>query len=138
MYLDRLSDVEKIAFSRLAYLLISYYGIDDHEQKLYYAALAEMGLGEPDVFDEINPGVEAQAFASPASRRIALLELMLLALADGDIDDDEQNILDLIISQFEFDPETLEQAWNWVKDWYQTYQAGNAFIRLAEPTAASA
>lgn len=136
MYLDQLSDVEKQAFSRLAYLLISYYGIDEHEQKLYCAALGEMGITEPDVYDEIDAALEAAAFATPASRRIALLELLLLALADGDIEDEEQNMLDAIISQFGFDAETLELAWSWVKDWYQTYQAGNSFIRHAELTAA--
>lgn len=132
MYLDQLSDVEKLAFSRLAYLLISYYGIDEHEQKLYCAALGEMGIVEPDIADEIDAALEAAAFATPSSRRIALLELMLLALADGDIEDEEQNMLDAIIAQFGFDAETLEAAWSWVKDWYQTYQAGNQFIRTAE------
>lgn len=134
MYLDQLNDVEKAAFSRLAYLLISYYGIDEHEQKLYYTALAEMGMSEFDVEGEIDASVEAAAFQSPASRRIALLELMLLALADGDIDDEEQNMLDVIISQFGFDAETLDHAWNWVKDWYETYSVGLNFVRHAELT----
>ena len=132
MYLDQLSDVEKHAFSRLAYLLISSHGIDEHEEKLYYSALAEMGLNEPDLDSAIDASVEAAAFQSPAARRIALLELMLLALADGDIDDDEQNILDMIIGQLGFDGETLDVAWSWVRDWYQTYMAGNEFIRMSE------
>jgi len=135
MYLDQLNEVEKVAFARLSYLLISYYGIDDHEQKLYYAALSEMGLADPELYDEIDPSVEVAAFTSPASKRIALLELMLLALADGDIDDDEQNILDYIIQAFQFETETLDLAWDWVKNWYETYQAGNQFIRAAEPVA---
>lgn len=136
MYLDLLSDVEKTAFSRLAYLLISYYGIDDHEQKLYYAALSEMGVAEPELDGEISAAVEAAAFTSPASRRIALLEILLLALADGDIEDEEQNVLDLIIGEFGFDSETLDEAWDWVKRWFETYQAGNMFIRAGELTSA--
>lgn len=137
MYLGQLSPVEKVAFSRLSYLLISYYGIDEHEQKLYYAALSEMGLVDPDIEGEIDPGVEAAAFATPASRRVALIELMLLALADGDIEDEEQNVLDIIISHFGFDAEVLEQAWSWVQRWYETYQAGNLFIQVAEAATAA-
>ena len=132
MYLDQLNELEKVAFSRLSYLLISYYGIDEHEERLFYSALGEMGISQPDLDGEISPAVEAAAFSSPHAKRIALLELMLLALADGDIDDDEQNILDLIISQFGFDDETLDRAWSWVRDWYLTYQAGNEFIGMAE------
>jgi hypothetical protein len=132
MYLDRLNDVEKVAFSRLAYLLISYYGIDDHEQKLFYSALGEMGLDGSDLEGEIVPAIEAAAFQSPAAKRIALLELLLLALADGDLEESEQNVLDVIIAEFSFDEDTLEHAWNWVRDWYQTYQSGNAFISMGD------
>lgn len=135
MYLDQLSEVEKIAFSRLSYLLISYYGIDEHEQKLYCAALGEMGLTEGDVEGEIDVATEAAAFNTPASRRIALLELMLLALADGDVEDEEQNMLDVIIAQFGFDDETLEAAWSWVRGWYETFQAGRTFIGVPEMSA---
>ncbi len=131
MYLDQLSDVEKHAFSRLAYLLISYYGIDEHEEKLYYSALAEMGLDTPELEGEIDPTIEAKAFSSPASRRIALLELLLLALADGDIEDEEQHMIDFIIQAFGFDAETLDRGWNWVRDWYATYRSGHEFIGLA-------
>lgn len=132
MYLDLLNEGEKIAFSRLAYLLISYYGIDEHEEKLYYAALAEMGLGEPDLEGEIHIEVECGAFQSMASRRIALLELMLMALADGDLDDDEAHMLDAIINEFRFPTETLEQAWGWVRSWYLTHKIGKDFIEMGE------
>lgn len=128
MYLDQLLDIEKSAFARLAYVLIAHYGIEDHEQKLYGAALAEMGLYEADIDDAIDPAVEAAAFQSSRSRRIALLELMLLALADGHVETEEQHILDQLIAEFGFDAETLEQAWEWVRTWYDVRERGAAFL----------
>ena len=128
MYLDLLEDHEKIAFSRLAFKLIAYHGIDLHEEKLFYAALGEMGIGEPDLDDDIVIQTECEAFTSPKSKRIALTELMLLALADGDLETEERSLLDDMIGAFEFDDETLTHAWEWVMQWFQTFQAGRHFI----------
>jgi hypothetical protein len=129
MYLDLLEDFEKIAFSRLAYTLIAYHGIEEHEEKLYYAALGEMGIGVPDLDDEVDIYLECQAFGSLASKRIALLELMLLALADGDLETEEQSLLDDIIAAFGFDEDTLQKAWAWVHGWYTNYRAGKDFVQ---------
>ncbi|MDB5098532.1 MAG: Tellurite resistance protein TerB [Cyanobacteria bacterium RYN_339] len=135
MYLDLLEDFEKIAFSRLAFKMIAFTGIDEHEEKLYYAALAEMGIGEPDLDEEVDIHVECEAFRSEDSRRIAMVELMLLALADGDLGEDEQSLLDEIIGAFGFDSATLEQAWTWVYGWYQTFRTGKDFIKFGVLTA---
>jgi hypothetical protein len=129
MYLDLLEDFEKIAFSRLAYRLIAYHGIEEHEEKLYYAALAEMGIGVPDLEDEVDIHLECQAFMSLQSKRIALVELMVLALADGDLENEEQSLLDDIIGAFGFDADTLQQAWQWVHGWYVTYRVGKDFVQ---------
>src|SRR3954468_24670480 len=102
MYLDLLEDYEKIAFSRLAFKMIAFHGIDEHEEKLFYAAIGEMGIAEPDLDDEIVIVSECEAFSSMKSKRIALIELMLLALADGDLETEERSLLDDIIATFGF------------------------------------
>lgn len=136
MYLDLLEDFEKIAFSRLAFTMIAYHGIDEHEEKLYYSALAEMGIGEPDLDDEVNIPLECAAFRSMTSKRIALMELMLMALADGDLESEERHLIDDIIAAFGFDEQTLTEAWQWVSGWYQTYRSGKDFIQEGTLTAA--
>ena len=137
MYLDLLQDLEKVAFSRLAYALIAFHGIDEHEEKLFYAAVAEMGLDELDVADAVDIALECSAFGSLSSKRIALIELMLLALADGDLEHEEQSLLDTIILAFEFDEQTLTEAWQWVSAWFQTYRAGKDFVQLGMVSAVS-
>jgi hypothetical protein len=135
MYLDLLEDTEKVAFSRLAYAMIAFHGIEAHEEKLYYSALAEMGLGELDLEEAVDIQMECQAFQSQASKRIALIELMLLALADGDLEKEEQTLLDDIISAFKFDDETLTEAWQWVSGWFGTFRTGKDFVLLGTLTA---
>lgn len=137
MYLDLLEDFEKHAFSRLAFTMIAYHGIDEHEEKLYYAALAEMGMTEPDLDDEVDIALECAAFRTMTSKRIALIELMLLALADGDLENEERHLIDDIIAAFGFDEATLTEAWQWVSGWYQTFRAGKEFIQQGTLTPAS-
>lgn len=140
MFLDLLGDVEKVAFSRLAYALIASYGVDEHEEKLFQAALAEMGLYEPDLEGPIQVEVEAAAFQSTESQRIALIELMLLALADGHLDTEEQHILDTILGAFGFDADTLDDAWNWVRDYHHLTRRASEWVGLSQaaPQAATA
>lgn len=134
MFLDLLGDVEKVAFSRLAYALIASFGIDEHEEKLFQAALAEMGLYEPDLEGPIQVEVEAAAFQSTESQRIALIELMLLALADGHLDTQEQHILDTILDAFGFDPQTLDAAWTWVRDYHHLTRRASEWVGLVAPS----
>lgn len=138
MFLDLLGDVEKVAFSRLAYALIASFGIDDHEEKLFQAALAEMGLYEPDLEGPIQVELEAAAFQDQQSQRIALIELMLLALADGHLDTQEQHILDTILDAFGYDQQTLEEAWNWVRDYHHLTRRASEWVGLSQGEAAAA
>jgi tellurite resistance protein len=75
--------------------------VDLREQDLLAQACAEVGIGSEDLpapardVEDLLEGL-AQAFDTPRARRILLLELLVLALIDGDADEREQELVGTI------------------------------------------
>jgi hypothetical protein len=128
MYLNRLTVGEKIAFYSLAHLVASAHeGISLEEKALLEASLHEMKIAKPSHVLSIIDAV--RSFESDESKRIALLELMLIAMVDEDFDDAEQAIMSEVLSGFNFDETHIERAAAWAESLAALFRSGQRFIQ---------
>lgn len=130
MYLNRLTDGEKVAFYSLAHAVATAHeGISLEEKALLEAALHEMKIPQP---QRILSAPEAiSRFESDDTRRIALLELMLIAMVDEDFDDAEQAVVAEVIKGFNFTENHIERAAAWAESLAALFRTGQRFILYA-------
>lgn len=91
MFLAQLTDPEKRAFLKLARDLVALNGVVAAETEMLAAACREMGL-PAEAGLELGFAEACRAFATPRARKIALMELMLLAKSDGLIQHQETDL----------------------------------------------
>jgi len=130
MYLNRLADGEKIAFYSLAYAVASAHdGISLEEKALLEAALHEMKISKPSQLLSVAEAVSC--FISDESRRIVLLELMLIATVDDDFDEAEQAVMAEVLRGFNFNENYIERAEAWAESLAALFRSGQRFIEYA-------
>lgn len=130
MYLNRLADGEKIAFYSLAYAVASAHdGISLEEKALLEAALHEMKISKPSQLLSVAEAVNC--FISDESRRIVLLELMLIATVDDDFDKAEQAVMAGVLRGFNFNENHIERAEAWAESLAALFRSGQRFIEYA-------
>jgi len=130
MYLNRLSDGEKVAFYSLSCIVASAHdGISALEKVIIDAALHEMNINQPQV---VLPLAEAIArFENDESKKIALLELMLVANIDESFDEAEKQVMDTVLKSFGYDDGHIERAAAWAESMTALFRSGQRFIEYA-------
>lgn len=111
MFLDMLSEDEQRIFCQLAYAVMAADGeVLDKEEAFYDRALSELRLDELPAPGETNIGIPAGAFGVSANRRALLVELALLAVADGDVSAEERSVLASVASQVDMDGPQIDRC----------------------------
>lgn len=128
MYLSNLSDKEKTAFFRLACHLIAHDGVEPQEHALLAGAVGEMGLRGATPPRDIDIEAECAVFLTIESRKIAAIELMMLALADRRFQRGEQRLIHRVLGDFGFHANELDDLLKWADRWFEVYNAADDFI----------
>jgi tellurite resistance protein len=120
LYLHLLQKPEhKIAFMRLARLLAGADGFVARNERSYlHAFMDELGMpeeSEPAVGDPADLGTWLRGVQDEHVKRVFLAELMLLVLADGNMGEKEQQILEEVKRVFGCSDEVFERFRNWAQ-----------------------
>ena len=131
MLLMKLEPREKFSFLQLAHYLARIdndYGEKEQEVILEYCA--EMGIENDDTFilEDFDLEETLSDFRSNKSKKIVLLELMILIHADDKFDFEERNLIFKINKLFDFSQKDLEFYSQWGKAVAALYTQGKLFI----------
>lgn len=130
MYLNRLTNGEKVAFYSLAHAVAAAHeGVSLEEKALLEAALHEMKISQPPQVLSVAEAISL--FESDETRRIALLELMLIATVDEDFDEAEQVVMAQIVEGFKFSESHIERSAAWAESLAALFRSGQRFIQYA-------
>lgn len=124
MFLNELNVLEKKAFLELAHLVaISNGELADEESSLLEAYEKEMEIGL-NIEDLENLSLEeiVPMFSSEHSKRIAFIESIALALADGEYQ--EADLINKIREAFGFSKEYYESVKKWIASFNSIYAQG--------------
>ena len=105
MFLDRLSADEQNVYCQLAYAVMAADGeVAEKELAFHDRCLRDLGIEElPEPAPADGVMVPAGAFRLSASRRALLVELALLAVADGEVTGEERSVLEAVAGEMNFD-----------------------------------
>jgi hypothetical protein len=131
MLLMKLQSKEKFSFLQLAHYLAridNKYGPREEEIILEYCI--EMGIENLDSFDSISFSLEGilKDFKSEQSKRIVILELMILIHIDHTFHLNEQKIMQKISDSFGIDIEDVNDYSQWGKSVSMLYEVAKIFI----------
>lgn len=127
MYLTMLSASEKIGFYSLAHALAqSHEGISAEERSVLDASAHEMGIESPS--DVLDVKSACAAFVSNASKRVAVLELALLALVDDDFANEEQSVMNEVVNAFGLTEGQVNRVMGLAEVILAQYRSGKRFI----------
>ncbi|WP_320033614.1 TerB family tellurite resistance protein [Campylobacterota bacterium DY0563] len=131
MLLMKLEAREKFSFLQLAHYLARIdndYG--EKEQEIILEYCAEMGIENDDNFDMNEFSLEEilKDFRTEKSKKIVVLELMILIHADDKFDLKERTLISKINDTFKLSPQNLEFCSQWGKGVAALYSQGKLFI----------
>jgi hypothetical protein len=131
MLLMKLQAKEKFSFLQLAHYLArieNSYGQKEEEIILEYCA--EMGIENLDSFDFDNFSLDdiLKDFKSQASKRIVILELMILIHIDYVFNLNEKKIIQKISDSFGIDVDDVNDYSQWGKSVAMLYEVAKIFI----------
>lgn len=131
MFLMKLEPKEKFSFLQLAHYIAridNEFGLEEEEIILEYCT--EMGIENDKDFDlEIfNLEETLKDFKSKKSKKIVILELMILIHADDKFDLKERALITKINGIFNFCHEDIEFLSQWGKGVTSFYSKGKLFI----------
>jgi hypothetical protein len=117
MYLSELNVGEKKNFLELAKFSMGVNG--EHkaeEQDIYHSFLQECGLVDYQLLkqDKIESVIKVLARSSAKAKRIILLELFGILLADGEICSEEADFIQQLTSSLEIDEFEAKRIQRWV------------------------
>ena len=122
---------ERFAYARL----LAFMARVDNELTVDEMAMFEQRLG-PALLSPSQRKMIRNALKSPPSLeecldgmgeeagRLALRDATLMAAADGDVDDDEKEVLQQIIEHFGLAPDSMERLLKWTAQGYAWMQKG--------------
>ncbi|WP_198306412.1 TerB family tellurite resistance protein [Arcobacter vandammei] len=131
MLLMKLQSREKFAFLQLAHYLAR---IDNDfgksEEEIIKEYCDEMGIENIDSFDIKSFSLEdtLKNFKSERSKKIVLLELMILIHIDRSFNINEQILIDKISQNFGLELENLDDYSQWGKSVAMLYEVAKVFI----------
>jgi hypothetical protein len=131
MLLMKLQSKEKFSFLQLAHYLAridNKYGPREEEIILEYCT--EMGIENLDAFDSVNFSLEGilKDFKSEQSKRIVILELMILIHIDYTFHWNEQKLMEKISDSFGINLEDVNDYSQWGKSVAMLYEVAKIFI----------
>ncbi len=131
MYLSDLNIGEKKNFLELAKYSIGLNG--EHkaeEQMIYQSYVQECGLAEHSLFkqDNIDSVIKVLAKSSNKSKRIVLLELYGILLADGEVCKSESDFMQKLSKAFSIDEYETKKIQRWVSAMNDLAAEGYALI----------
>ena len=131
MLLMKLQSKEKFSFLQLAHYLArvdNKYGPREEEILLEYCA--EMGIENLDSFDSENFSLDGilKDFKSEQSKRIVILELMILIHIDHTFHLNEQKLMQQISQNFGINLEDVNDYSQWGKSVAMLYEVAKIFI----------
>ncbi|WP_258238780.1 TerB family tellurite resistance protein [Arcobacter sp. CECT 8985] len=127
----KLQTKEKFSFLRLAHYLArvdSDYGEKEHEIIEEYCV--EMGIENDDIFDVDTFDLEdtLKNFKTKKSKKIVMLELMILIHADDSFDFKEKELIQDINKTFGFSKRNMDYFSQWGKAVASLYEQGQLLI----------
>lgn len=133
MLLMKLKPKEKFAFLQLAHYLARIdndYGEKEEEIILEYCA--EMGIENDDDFEIEDFSLEdtLKTFKTKKSKKIVVMELMILIHADDRFDLQEKALISEINDTFQLSSDNLEFCSSWGKGVAASYAQGKLFINV--------
>lgn len=128
MFLSQLNQKERLAFQQLAYYLVSFNGVTEEEAAMLAATDQEMGVASNPSDRSTDLEDLCSRFESGFSQRIALIELLLLAKADGYVCEKETDFASQVTAHFRLPAETVEQAQQWVDVMVKHYMEAVTFL----------
>ena len=131
MLLMKLESREKFAFLQLAHYLArvdNNFGKEEEEVILEYCD--EMGIENIDSFDMENFNLEATLnnFKSQRSRKIVVLELMILVHIDSVFNINEQILIEKISQNFGISTKDLNDFSSWGKSVAKLYEVAKVYM----------
>ena len=131
MLLMKLQSKEKFSFLQLAHYLArvdSKYGPREEEILLEYCT--EMGIENLDSFDSENFSLDGilKDFKSEQSKRIVILELMILIHIDHTFHLNEQKLMQQISQNFGINLEDVNDYSQWGKSVAMLYEVAKIFV----------
>jgi tellurite resistance protein len=139
MFLSELTPNERRGFLELAHLVAHADGdLAFAEAQMLLQYRIELDLYEEDYAIQGVPVVEAAAhFESDASKRAALMELMMVVMADGVAHPQEHELLREIEAALGVDDETSDRQFTWVQRLSALISTGKRLIEVGDPYAAA-
>ena len=131
MLLMKLETKEKFAFLQLAHYLARIDGeFGEREQEVLDEYCVEMGIENSHVFNQEDFELYdvLKQFKSLKSKRIVILELMILVHIDDKFDIKEFELTHEIIDYFKIDDRDLRHYSSWGKAVSSLYEQGKLFI----------
>jgi hypothetical protein len=131
MFLMKLQSKEKFSFLQLAHYLARIdkrYG--EKEEDIIFEYCTEMGIENLDSFDVDNFCLDAilNDFKSEQSKRIVLLELMILIHIDRTFHINEMELIDKITNKFNISLADVKDYSQWGKSVSMLYEVAKIFI----------
>jgi hypothetical protein len=131
MLLMKLQSKEKFSFLQLAHYLAridNKYG--EREEEIISEYCTEMGIENLDSFDMDKFSLEdiLRDFKSEASKRIVILELMILIHIDHNFNINEQILIEKISSTFGIEINDVNDYSQWGKSVAMLYEVAKIFI----------
>lgn len=131
MLLMKLQTREKFAFLQLAQYLARIDGeYGNREEDVIDEYCVEMGIDKPTVFVEEDFDLDniLATFKSSKSKKIVVLELMILVHIDDKFDHKEHELTNKIIEIFKINEKDLRYYSYWGKAVSSLYEQGKLFI----------
>jgi uncharacterized tellurite resistance protein B-like protein len=137
MFLKDLNDDERRAFLELAHQVAEVDGdLAGVEAEMLAYFRIELGLDDATYPIQGMAVADAAAcFASDESRRAALMELMLVVMADGVAHPGEHALLAEVAEHFAIDDDTAERQFAWVQRLMALVATGKRLIEVGDPMA---
>ncbi len=135
MFLSALSQDEKVAFLELAHHLVSADGVMSIEE-LFEEMRHEMRLVKRVGGDPLNVNSLCEVFTRTQSQRIAVLELITLALVDG-LAVTEHALINTVARSFNLSPRTLARYYSWAHRLARLNDEARALISEGDGAAAA-
>lgn len=132
MLLMKLEAKEKFAFLQLAHYLARIDGeFQSDEEKIIEEYCAEMGIDNSVHFlmDKFDLENTLSIFKSPQSKKIVVLELMILVHIDNRFDITEYELVEKLFISFNLSSDELKEYSSWGKAVSALYEQGVKLIK---------
>lgn len=138
MFLRNLEDDERLAFLELASRAAVADGVIQQEEAEMMAVFrAECGMDEQEYpLSGMSVADACAKLATPLARRVALLELLAMVLADGVEHPAEHALIKQVMAEMGLASPVLTASADWVRKLHGLYREGAALLDGQLPVAA--